>query len=269
MDNVIIVPLYKNELNEFEHISLKQCFKIFTGKTIIAIKPKSLNLSCITKEYPFNDVVSFDDEFFVNINGYNKLMLSAIFYERFLAYNYMLIYQTDAFVFTDQLDFWANAGYDYIGAPWLRPLKNNNLFNRYIFAIKCYIYTKFNVKKNGLPKGKQLYNKVGNGGFSLRNISKFHEICIVKRELAEQYINLNNPSFNEDIFWSIEVNRKSLKLKIPNLREGLKFAFENYPAYAFRLNNGELPFGCHAWEKNLPFWSFYLKNKGYNFDDQF
>ena len=32
----------------------------------------------------------------------------------------MLIYQLDAFVFQDDLAYWCQQNYDYIGAPWLR-----------------------------------------------------------------------------------------------------------------------------------------------------
>jgi hypothetical protein len=263
MDNVIIVPLYKNELTQFEHISLKQCFKTFNCRIIIAIKPKNLNLSNITKQYPFTNVVSFDDEFFIDINGYNKLMLSAIFYEQFLSYKYMLIYQTDAFVFSDKLGFWTNSGYDYIGAPWLRPLKYNNWFNRKFVQLKSIFYIRFNITQNRLPKSKQLYNKVGNGGFSLRNINKFYNLAIKEKLLAEYYINLKNPAFNEDLFWSIEINRKNKQLNIPNFKTAALFAIETYPEFGFDLTKQELPFGCHAWEKNLIFWKNKIQSEGY------
>lgn len=44
-------------------------------------------------------------------------MLSAEFYDRFAAYEYVLIYQLDAFVFADRLAEFCQMGYDYIGAP--------------------------------------------------------------------------------------------------------------------------------------------------------
>lgn len=56
-------------------------------------------------------------------------MLSAEFYERFLAWDYILLCQTDAFVFRDELADWCARGYDYIGAPWpLRPIYSNPLY---------------------------------------------------------------------------------------------------------------------------------------------
>lgn len=264
MLNVIVIPLYKKNLNEFERISIRQCFKVFKGHTICVVKPESLDLSTIFKEFPFNKMICFEDGFFEDIHGYNRLMLSPKFYESFLNYNYMLIYQPDAFAFSDMLNYWANSGYDYIGAPWLRPLKNNTPFNRLYNKLKSDLYIKFNVTQKGLPKSKQLYNRVGNGGFSLRNIKKFYDLTISEEEMIQHYIDLKNPAFNEDLFWSIEVNRKQKRLNIPNFLTAIRFSIETHPKYAFELGGNTLPFGCHAWEKHLDFWGKFIKEESYN-----
>ena len=66
--------------------------------------------------------------------------------------------------------------------------------------------------------------------------------------------NKENSIFNEDIFFSIELNRKTNTLKIPSYKEAVNFAIETCPEIAIELTDGKLPFGCHAWEKNLKFW---------------
>ena len=49
--------------------------------------------------------------------SYSDYVLSSEFYDTFKAYDYMLLYQLDAFVFEDRLmEFW-ELKYDYIGAP--------------------------------------------------------------------------------------------------------------------------------------------------------
>ena len=264
MLNVIIVPLYKETLNEFERVSIRQCFKVFMERVICVVKPDSLDLSAILEEFPFNKVVSFDDSFFKDIHGYNRLMLSPTFYGSFLDYSYMLIYQPDAFAFSDKLNYWADSGYDYIGAPWLRPLKTNTAFSRRYNKLKSDLYVKFNVSQKGLPKSKQLYNRVGNGGFSLRNIKKFYDLTLSEKGMIQHYINLKNPAFNEDLFWSIEVNRKQKRLNIPDFKIAIKFSIETHPKYAFELGGNTLPFGCHAWEKHLDFWREFIREEGYN-----
>ena len=253
-NNVVVVPIYKNALSRYEEISLTQCFHIFKNNDIVMVKPRHLNVNALLEKYPFDNVIVFDDHFFKDIHGYNELMLSSQFYQSFLSYQFMLIYQTDAYVFKDDLNYWCGLGFDYIGAPWLKPIKNSNAIKVAIFKLKSYWYTKFNVKRNGLPKSKQFYNKVGNGGFSLRNIKLFYELSIKEKKLADYYIGLRNLAFNEDLFWSIEINRKRKRLHIPNYKIACKFSIETYPETAFEINQEKLPFGCHAWEKHLDFW---------------
>ena len=49
-----------------------------------------------------------------------NLMLSPFFYESFLDFKYVLIHQLDVFIFKDELNYWCNQNYDYIGAPWFK-----------------------------------------------------------------------------------------------------------------------------------------------------
>jgi hypothetical protein len=80
----------------------------------------------------------------------------------------------------------------------------------------------------------------------------------------DKYLTRTEHEFNEDIFWAIEVNRKRKILKIPAYRKALKFAIELAPAKSLKLNNNEIPFGCHAWDKHLDFWRPIFKNYGYD-----
>lgn len=265
-NSVIIIPFYKDQLTENEEVSLRQCFKVLSNYPIIAIKPNSLDLTFITEDLPFTDVVSFDDFYFKSVNGYNQLMLSSLFYRTFLEYKYMLIYQLDAFVFSDQLQYWCDQNYDYIGAPWLRPFEHKNTIEKFILHIKSWFYRRYNVHRSGVPNAKQLIKSVGNGGFSLRRIAKFHELCLKFQGLAESYISHRESEFNEDIFWSIAINRKERNLNIPCYKTALGFSIETFPELAFKLNHNRLPFGCHAWDKHLDFWKLKLKRYGYLFD---
>jgi hypothetical protein len=138
---------------------------------------------------------------------------------------------------------------------------------------------------------------VGNGGFSLRKINSFIQVLnsfsyIIKpKTLLQNFIlglnllklpirfyNLiinftiknntfylfNNYSNNEDLFWSIIVKNNFDWFHIPKEQEALKFCFEVKPAYLFKLNNNNLPFGCHAWHKfDLQFWKHHIEKEGY------
>ena len=258
----VVIPVYKPSLTEMEIISLNQCFKVLGKYNIVAVKPLSLDLK--NYRYPFNTVYSFDDEYFKNIAGYNRLMLASMFYEKFLANDFILIYQPDAFVFKDELQHWCEAGFDYVGAPWLREADYPDFFKKVKNQAKAYFHIKYDVKQKGtdLPSDLQFENRVGNGGFSLRNTRKFFDLCHSKQQLIADYSTQNFHRFNEDAFWSIAVNRKSKLLKIPNYRKAALFSIESHGEYALKLTKGILPFGCHAWEKNLEFWRPIFKAHG-------
>ena len=138
---VVVIPIYKPVPDKLEKLSFEQCINVLPYPISI-VAPTSLDVSYYKQKSKQIFIQRFDDDFFTSINSYNKLLLSKIFYKRFENFNYMLIHQLDAYVFKDELAFWCSNGYDYIGAPWFEDFKD---------------------------KGEELW-KVGNGGFSLRNI---------------------------------------------------------------------------------------------------
>jgi hypothetical protein len=262
MSVAVIIPLYKTEPSFLDEISIKQCLKVLAKYPIIVIKPQSLNLDAYP--FKFTQIVSFDDRYFSGIEGYNSLMLSPEFYEKFLSYKYILIHQTDALVFKDELKKWCEKGYDYIGAPWLKPTKYPDKIKELKDRLLRYIYIKRNVMQANsiFPHKLQMENSVGNGGFSLRNTRKFYNICKTNTTLIEYYNSIPNHHFNEDTFWGIEVNRKKKQLNIPHYKVAVKFSIENATDIAFKLTKEKLPFGCHAWDNHLNFWRPIFKENG-------
>ncbi|QDW27629.1 hypothetical protein FFJ24_023440 [Pedobacter sp. KBS0701] len=258
----VIIPIYK-EITYLEDISLQQCFKVLAkSHPIFCIKPTALNLNT---KYPFNKFISFNDAYFKDIAGYNKLMLSGEFYEAFLNYEYILIYQLDAFVFKDDLTIWCEKNIDYVGAPWLRH-KYPDMIKAVKNSVLSYIHRKFDIKGKNThaPTDIQREYKVGNGGLSLRRTQNFHTLTERFQEKIKEYSLNPAANFNEDVFWSIEVNRKKKNLKIPSYKEAVYFAFEVPVDRAFELTNHTLPFGCHAWNKNLDVWRPIFKDFGYS-----
>jgi hypothetical protein len=259
---VVVIPLYKSSLSKNEEMAVKQCLNILRNFKIVAIKPFNLTLENYTFE--FDEVISLDDELFKNIAGYNKLMLLSSFYELFLDYEYMLVYQPDAFVFKDDLQYWCSQGYDYVGAPWLRFGGYPDLFKKYKTLVLRYIHTKLNIKQpnSTLPTDLQSENRVGNGGLSLRKVKKFYEICIKKQKVIDYYNSRPEYYFGEDVFWSVEANRGKKNLKIPGYKIAARFSIENHVDYAMTLIQGTLPFGCHAWDRNIETWKPYFEKAG-------
>lgn len=248
MKAIVVIPVYQKELSKLELRSLKQAYQLLHAHPITIIKPASLDLSEITSQFPSLTTTSFEDSFFQGIKGYNNLMLSSVFYERFLTYDYMLIYQLDAYIFRDELLDWCMKGYDYIGAPWLK-----KQIYRYPGISLIMKYSHMQKKKQGKISKQDLYDKVGNGGFSLRKISSHYQATIRYKNKIDKYLSHNNNHFyNEDVFWATEIP----EFQYPAPLEALHFAFDKYPSYCYKLTKGKLPFGCHAWyyRKMKRFW---------------
>lgn len=241
----IVIPIYRSLLSEYEAISLKQAFTILGDYPIVIIKPESLDLSSVQEAYPSAELMPLNDSYFTSISSYNRLMLSTEFYQKFSDAEYILIYQLDAYVFKNTLQEWCNKGYDYVGAPWLvRPIYNFPLLKLTSWIKKRYC-SLFH-----LPNGQITNFKVGNGGLSLRKVESHLKATELLKETIKEFLSYKkNHIFNEDIFFSIEVNKHGLDFLYPHYMEALQFSFDKYPELCYELNNKELPFGCHSWYK--------------------
>lgn len=104
----ITIPIYKETPSDIEMKSFIQCLTIFQKYDIYIFTHKNLNFknydSC--KKGSQIHYIFFHENYFKSIDGYNKLMLSPSFYKAFSNYEYILIYQLDAWVFKDELQYW-------------------------------------------------------------------------------------------------------------------------------------------------------------------
>lgn len=239
----VVIPIYKARLDGDELTSLKQAGKIFHNYEIFLVCPESLHISEYLHLLPKAQIARFDDNFFESIAGYNNLLLDTNFYRRFVQFSHMLIYQLDAYVFSDRLQDWSKRGYSYIGAPWYEyELSQLRSIRAIVPVSHKYPFLKW-VRK---LQGREYL--VGNGGFSLRHIPIFMEICEEVSRIPA--LKLVVGKYNEDNFWSFIAPRIRADFIIPDWRTALSFAFEMNPGKAFEINDFTLPFGCHAWRKH-------------------
>jgi hypothetical protein len=260
MSVAVVVPTYKVGLYPDERISYEHLTYYLDGYDKFAVTPHGLDI-----DWPGFDLISFDERFFTSVNAYSKLLLSKDFYGAFAQYEYILIYQLDCLVFSDDLESWCWKGYDYIGAPWFRdPLNPTKGFSR-----------------------------IGNGGFSLRKVESSINVLRSKRYLDEPVPYLNDLitsrvvdiselpitqrvvkklrilrdvrrgaewyasqyTLNEDHFWSDRANLFFPNFSIPPVDIALEFSFERFPRYCYQQNRMRMPLGCHAWSKwDKAFW---------------
>lgn len=266
-DILVVIPVFKPQMTLNEEISLRQCCQVFSNYTFTLVVPDDLDVGEYVVEFRSFEinykVQRFHNNYFKNISGYNRLLLSVEFYQRFQSYKYILIYQLDAYVFSDELIYWCKKDYDFIGAPLIGKFED----------------TEFSTKM-----------RVGNGGFSLRKVETYihffeskkkvftHKqiaslINIWKKPYTRIFVWLlmilgwrNKPlscakywKYNEDDFWSGFLDNSNYALRKPTPPEALRFAFERFPKECFQ-QTGTLPFGCHAWEKYNynSFWKKYI-----------
>ena len=242
----IIIPFYRKDITKLEMRSFTQVYNLLSNfYPIVIVKPKSLDLSFLLQNFPNLDLKSFEDDFFKNITGYNRLMMSTCFYERFLDCDYILIHQLDAYVFKNELQEWCEKGYDYIGAPWLQ----KPVYRLPIIKQSLSLLRKFR-SISGKKDKSMFYDKVGNGGFSLRKVKSHYDITITHKDRIDYFLAQKKSHFYyEDVFWATEVNKQGDLFRYPSMEEALSFAFDKYPALCYKLNGNKLPFGCHAWYK--------------------
>ena len=273
----IVIPVYQKISDPREVLSLQQGLKIFANHPIIFICPHSFDQSWIsqyTSLHPNITFKKFDDKNFKSVHTYDALLLNQNFYQQFSDYQFMLIYQTDAYAFSDRLNDWCEKGFDFIGAPWFK---------------------KFDVS----GKEKEFIEVAGNGGFSIRNVTKINDLMARKLNL-KQMINLRNilakfrimPHKNitfsikfftkffcktnsfgelctfictnatpphEDYFFAAILPKLFPEFVVAKPQDAISFAFEAQPENLYKMNGEKLPFGCHAWAKYSPdFWKKFI-----------
>lgn len=253
----VVVPLYKTDLNESEQMSLRRSVEVLNKHPFSIICPEDLDLEPLESYFEnLNwEIKRFPSRFFENIDGYNQLMLSEVFYQAFSDVDYILICQTDVFVFRDELKFWCEKNSDYIGAPWIGSPRN--FWNKLMLALRNLA----NQKK----KSSHHFFKVGNGGFSLRKVETMLKIVKeLQGEIRYYQENRDEKHFHqEDVFISIFAKTKFPEMQIPGYGEALGFCIDRKPHIAYKLNNHTLPFACHGFNKPKvrKFWQPFLERE--------
>lgn len=223
----VVIPSHRKSLTSNELISLKQLRKVLGNFDIYFLLPNSLEIN-----YGCSDILErrYPDDYFSSPRAYNKFMLNPAFYQDFDTYEYILVYQLDAFVFKENLKEFCDLGYDYIGAPWVDG-----------------VFFQKNLEEN------MWY--VGNGGLSLRKVKSFIKWTEFIR--CNQYIEY----INEDLL--IAAYGPPM-LNIAPINVAASFSFETDFDRCMELTKGHLPFGCHAWERyTFYLWKKVIEEQGY------
>lgn len=240
---VVVIPLYTTELSGDARMALARTVRVLRKHPLVLLCPAGLDLMPLQSLLPDADlsIERFETDFFKGVEGYNRLMLSAELYSRFLHYDYMLVCQTDAYVFSDQLSQWCMRGYDWIGAPWVGSPKT--AWSRTLLWGRNMIRKK--------KKYDDYLFKVGNGGFSLRRVSMFLRIVHEQREdIASRLRHPTDRDLHiEDRYFSQVAPLLYPDMRIPDWEEAAGFCIDRRPRLGLAINGGKLPFACHGFDK--------------------
>jgi hypothetical protein len=82
--------------------------------------------------------------------------------------------------------------------------------------------------------------------FKIKNLKSINDILLA-------------PYLNEDFYLTQTLGNIFYDYKVATTEQAIKFSFEVNPSLLYEINNNQLPFGCHAWEKNDPdFWKQFI-----------
>lgn len=249
----IVIPIYNEEPDITEKLSLQRLFKVIGNKNydVYFVCPHCKDKAG-TETYgvhfdtkPYFDLIGktkcnvkeerFEDWYFTSTAAYSAMCLSDLFYKRFSNYEFMYIYQLDCYLLRDEFANFCELDFDYIGAP--------------IIAENCGWKTEY--------KDGKLTPKVGNGGFSLRKISTFIDLLNPNGTFRTTY-NISETTLHkvafEDMFLCQFVPDK-YDLKIADADTAYFFAWDLNADIMFKLGNEQyLPMAAHAWPKNIRFY---------------
>ncbi|HKI18576.1 MAG TPA: DUF5672 family protein [Isosphaeraceae bacterium] len=246
----ITIPVYKPTMTDLEEMSLERCVEVLGRFPIVFFGPESLDYELYLGLVAQSTVVRFPDRYFRSLETYSELLLSAAFYKAFSIFEFMLIYQLDAFVFRDDLEYWCSRDFDYVGAPWWDE--------------------------------KMGWTGVGNGGFCLRkparclavltsrhkedpeafwaHVRRFNRNPVIQamqyprkiaRELGvagtvDQFLaRFIRRGCAEDHFWGYAAVRYWPEFRLASVEDALRFSVEGGLQQAAARYKEWPPFGCH------------------------
>jgi len=226
-DVCIVIPIYKDNINnkliEDEKNSIINTIRLMKNYDIYFLCNENLDIIYYKKLKSCSQPNIFFKHYnFYDLGQYSDMCLKNDFYELFNEYEYILLCQSDAWVFRDELLYWCNKGYDYIGAPYLSECDE---------MIEKYLETNY----NDIPEYLHF-----NGGFSLRNIKTFCNITKNYEKLIKKC------KTAEDVFISRSLNTY---LKMPTIKDAGLFSMEQHilKDIYHKYFGDTIPFGCHSY----------------------
>ncbi len=268
-------------MDKYEKISYIRCLEILNKYKICIVTYKKNNLNeyiKLAQKYKINILTEFFDfKNFKSIQSYNNFMLSINFYKRFKEFEYILIYQLDAYVFRDELEEWCKKKYSYIGAPIFKGGRKCDKNSEYMQCMngglslrntkdminilsdirKIYIFENKYERQNLISKIKAIIKILTiKNDYDLEIANNYHEDILLSKIFIEKINNFKS----RPKFWDKVIKIRTNIYNLPSFNESYKFSFEENIEYLSTLYNNSLPTFCHAFqlEYKRTFWNKHI-----------
>lgn len=257
---IIVVPVHRSRPTPNERIGLRHLGRLMAERPILLVSPQTIETHAYRRLLPNACDLKVPPRWMESIRAYNRMMISPMIYNHRLlrGYSHMLLHEPDAVLLKDELDHWSTEPYDFIGSPWTR------------------------VDADALA-GVALCQGA-NGGLSLTNLAamrwvtsswlRWHSWRHVFGDLYCGLVERNLPKLRRglvaaypggllrgayrlyntgwDIFFTSLVPSLLPEFRVAPPNVCVRFGWET-GTYACKLyNNGDPPFGLHAWTKYEP-----------------
>ncbi|MDC3376488.1 hypothetical protein OAV85_00610 [Candidatus Nanopelagicales bacterium] len=191
---VVVTPVWRPGLSDDELIRLRITERASQSWQRVILHPEGMPIETIQQQLPSWTYQSCEPHRLSSVQSYSSWLLQSDFYERFRAFEFMLIAQLDSVLLRQPPS--SAFDYDFLGAPWDPPWRVT------IVGGQMRIIRAF-----GRMWGKKLI--VGNGGLSIRRTTKFTEAA---EGLAHACAPGVRETANEDAVWAYFADELGLKL---------------------------------------------------------
>lgn len=235
--SAIIIPAYHLKPTRLELAalsSLSENLEDIKEHDMFFVCPEGLSTdewkACIAQNAT---VKEFSQEYFQSTSSYSSLLMTYAFWKEFDEYEFVLLYQTDAYCIGGNLKHFIDLGFDYIGAP--------------IIATDA--------RWERVPA-------VGNGGVSLRKVSAMiettdpdGEFMQESKDMIERIDSANGGMYTtyEDLYFC-QLVPKLWEFSLPGFDDAAAFAFDMNADIMYEMAEHQLPLFIHALDKNVRFW---------------